>query len=96
MNLNVISPPAKYNIKGLVEINLNAKKGPSIGAGRENSVEKTTLSYIKCNHNVKDCSFSQVQEITLQISRISSQTYRSRLESVITKICLLNFSTVKQ
>lgn len=34
MSINMVSPPAKYNIKGLVEINLNAKKGPSIGAGR--------------------------------------------------------------
>ncbi len=56
MNINMLSPPAKYNIKGLVEINLNAKKGPSIGAGRENSVEKTTLSYITNNHNVPHSS----------------------------------------
>jgi hypothetical protein len=34
MDINLLSPPAKYHIKGLVEINLNQRKGPTIGAGR--------------------------------------------------------------
>lgn len=46
------SPAAKYNIKGLVEINLAKRKGPTMGGGRETSVEKTTLSYIASNSNV--------------------------------------------
>jgi hypothetical protein len=49
---NVSSPSAKYNIKGVVEINLNNKKGPSFGSGRENSVDRTPLSYIPSTHNV--------------------------------------------
>lgn len=49
---NVSSPSAKYNIKGVVEINLNNKKGPSFGSGRENSVDKTPLSYIPATNNV--------------------------------------------
>jgi hypothetical protein len=34
MAINLVSPSAKYNIKGAIEINLSKKKGPSMGTGR--------------------------------------------------------------
>ena len=52
MEVNPLSPAAKYNIKGLVEINLNKKKGATFGSSRESSVEKTPLSYFQSQLNV--------------------------------------------
>ena len=65
MEMNVQSPAAKYNIKGIVEINLNKKKGATFGSSRESSVEKTPLSYISSTLNVCTLSFSQDQGLTV-------------------------------
>lgn len=84
------SPPAKYNIKGIVEINLNAKKGPSMGTGRENSVEKTTLSYIGTNSNVIIPLFSPALATTQQTSITLNPTSPLKSENVTTKTFLYN------
>lgn len=91
MDINVVSPSAKYNIKGLVEINLNQRKGPSIGAGREESIEKTPLSYIKNNSNVTIDSCSQAQPLTHPAKTISNPTRPSRSAREKTKPFLSNF-----
>ena len=38
MSVNLVSPAAKYNIKGIVEINLDKKKGPTFGLSRQQSI----------------------------------------------------------
>jgi hypothetical protein len=96
MNINMTSPPAKYNIKGLVEINLNAKKGPSIGGGRENSVEKTSLSYIGNNHNVTPVPLSPAPATTPPTRTTSKPTPPSRSASATTRISPSSFSTTRQ
>lgn len=96
MDINVVSPSAKYNIKGLVEINLNQKKGPSIGTGREDSIDKTPLSYIKNNSNVTIHSFSQDQQPTHLANFISNPTQPSRSAKEKMKTFLFNFWTAKQ
>jgi hypothetical protein len=52
MTVNLVSPAAKYNIRGIVEINLDKKKGPTFGSSRQQSIEKTPLSYVTSNQNV--------------------------------------------
>ena len=37
MSVNLVSPAAKYNIKGIVEINLG-KKGSTFGLSRQQSI----------------------------------------------------------
>lgn len=95
MDINVVSPSAKYNIKGLVEINLNQKKGPSIGTGREDSIEKTPLSYIKNNSNVTIKSLSLGQPLTHPTKTISNPTLLSRLAKGKAKTFLYNFWTAR-
>jgi hypothetical protein len=91
MPINIVSPAAKYNIKGLVEINLSKKSGPSMKNGREDSVDKTTLSYIPNNSNVISASFSLDPQATKQ--KLGARPQLCVLESKTTKICQLNFST---
>ena len=38
MAVNLVSPAAKYNIKGIVEINLEKKKGPTFGSSRQQGI----------------------------------------------------------
>lgn len=93
MPINLVSPAAKYNIKGLVEINLSKKSGPSMKNGREDSVDKTTLSYIPNNSNVNFAPFSLDPQATRRKSAARPQLCES--ESRTTKMCQLNFSTKK-
>jgi len=85
MKINLTSPAPKYHIKGIVEINLTQNKGPSMIAGRTDSVEKTPLSYINNNMNVSHTLFSQDQADTTQ-PRMTRKSYVANLTNKITKM----------
>jgi len=90
MPINLVSPAAKYNIKGTVEINLDKKKGPSFGSSRVQSVEKTPLSYVCNNINVTHFLCSLGLEPTTA-ANCTNRTLRWELASKITNLSGLSF-----
>ena len=66
--INLVSPAAKYSIKGIVEINLEKKKGPTFGTSRQQSIEKTPLSYVASNFNVSGVLCSLALALTTAVS----------------------------